>query len=153
MAAGVTIAEDQIPALVAFLDEKLAETVERAAGERALLLDAVLAPGGVNPALVNAMEAGGPYGMGWPAPRVAAGPVRIIKCDVVGNGHVRAIVAGEDGRSIKCVAFRSADTPLGLALLGAARDRRLWIAGRAKIDDWGARPAAEIHIEDAAWVE
>ncbi|RSY81991.1 single-stranded-DNA-specific exonuclease RecJ [Sphingomonas koreensis] len=153
MAAGVTIAEDQIPALVAFLDEKLAETVERAAGERALLLDAVLAPGGVNPALVNAMEAGGPYGMGWPAPRVAAGPVRIIKCDVVGNGHVRAIVAGEDGRSIKCVAFRSADTPLGLALLGAPRDRRLWIAGRAKIDDWGARPAAEIHIEDAAWVE
>ena len=103
--------------------------------------------------LVNAMEAGGPYGMGWPAPRVAAGPVRIIKCDVVGNGHVRAIVAGEDGRSIKCVAFRSADTPLGLALLGASRDRRLWIAGRAKIDDWGPRPAAEIHIEDAAWAD
>lgn len=153
MAAGVTIAEDQIPALTAFLDEKLAETVERAAGERALLLDAVLAPGGVNPELVNAMEAGGPYGMGWPAPRVAAGPVRVIKCDIVGNGHVRAIVAGEDGRSIKCVAFRSADTPLGLALLGAPRDRRLWIAGRAKIDDWGARPAAEIHIEDAAWAE
>jgi single-stranded-DNA-specific exonuclease len=153
MAAGVTIAEDQIPALTAFLNEKLAEIVERAAGERALLLDAVLAPGGVNPDLVNAMEAGGPYGMGWPAPRVAAGPVRIIKCDVVGNGHVRAIVAGEDGRSIKCVAFRSADTPLGLALLGASRDRRLWIAGRAKIDDWGARPAAEIHIEDAAWAD
>jgi len=153
MAAGVTVAEGQIAAFTAFLEAKLAETVERASGERALLLDAVLAPGGVNPDLVNAMEAGGPYGMGWPSPRVAAGPVRIVKCDIVGNGHVRAIVAGEDGRSIKCVAFRSADTPLGLALLGAPRDRKLWIAGRAKIDDWGARPAAEIHIEDAAWVE
>eukprot|EP01136_Pigoraptor_vietnamica_P020328 Opistho-1_new@69081 len=153
MAAGVTIAEGQIAEFTAFLEAKLAETVERASGERALLLDAVLAPGGVNPALVDAMEAGGPYGMGWPAPRVAAGPVRIIKCDIVGNNHVRAIVAGEDGRSIKCVAFRAADTPLGLALLGAPRDRKLWIAGRAKIDDWGARPAAEIHIEDAAWVD
>ncbi|MBX3594728.1 single-stranded-DNA-specific exonuclease RecJ [Sphingomonas sp.] len=153
MAAGVTIAEDQIAAFAAFLDAKLAEGVERAAGERALLLDAVLAPGGVSPDLVTAMDAGGPYGMGWPAPRVAAGPVRMIKCDVVGNGHVRAIVAGEDGRSIKCVAFRAADTPLGLALLGAPRDRRLWIAGRAKIDDWGARPAAEIHLEDAAWAD
>jgi single-stranded-DNA-specific exonuclease len=153
MAAGVTIAEGQIAGFTAFLEAKLAENVARAAGERALLLDAVLAPGGVNPALVDAMEAGGPYGMGWPAPRVAAGPVRIIKCDIVGNGHVRAIVAGEDGRSIKCVAFRAADTPLGLALLGAPRDRRLWIAGRAKIDDWGARPAAEIHIEDAAWAD
>jgi len=153
MAAGVTVAEGQIAAFTAFLEAKLADNVARAAGERALLLDAVLAPGGVNPTLVDAMEAGGPYGMGWPAPRVAAGPVRIIKCDVVGNGHVRAIVAGEDGRSIKCVAFRAADTPLGLALLGAPRDRKLWIAGRAKIDDWGARPAAEIHIEDAAWVD
>ncbi|HSX56887.1 MAG TPA: single-stranded-DNA-specific exonuclease RecJ [Sphingomonas sp.] len=153
MAAGVTVAEGQIAEFAAFLEAKLADTVARAAGERALLLDAVLAPGGVNPDLVNAMEAGGPYGMGWPSPRVAAGPVRIIKCDIVGNGHVRAIVAGEDGRSIKCVAFRAADTPLGLALLGAPRDRKLWIAGRAKIDDWGARPAAEIHIEDAAWAD
>lgn len=153
MAAGVTVAEGMIAEFTAFLETKLAETVARASGERALLLDAVLAPGGVNLDLVNAMEMGGPYGMGWPAPRVAAGPVRIIKCDVVGNGHVRAIVAGEDGRSIKCVAFRAAETPLGLALLGAPRDRRLWIAGRAKIDDWGARPAAEIHIEDASWAD
>ncbi len=153
MAAGVTVAEDQIPAFVAFLNAKLAEAVERASGDRALLLDAVLAPGGVNPLLVEAMEAGGPYGMGWPAPRVVAGPVRLIKCDVVGNGHVRAIVAGDDGRSIKAMAFRAADTPLGLALLGAPRDRKLWIAGRAKIDDWGPRPAAEIHLDDAAWAD
>ncbi|MFN4097282.1 MAG: single-stranded-DNA-specific exonuclease RecJ [Sphingomonas sp.] len=153
MAAGVTVAEDQIPAFVAFLNAKLAEAVERASGDRALLLDAVLAPGGVNPLLVEAMEAGGPYGMGWPAPRVVAGPVRLIKCDVVGNGHVRAIVAGDDGRSIKAMAFRAADTALGLALLGAPRDRKLWIAGRAKIDDWGPRPAAEIHLDDAAWAD
>ena len=153
MAAGVTVAEDQIPAFVAFLNAKLTDAVERASGNRALLLDAVLAPGGVNPDLVTAMEAGGPYGMGWPAPRVVAGPVRLIKCDIVGNGHVRAIVAGDDGRSIKAMAFRAADTPLGLALLGAPRDRKLWIAGRAKIDDWGARPAAEIHLDDAAWAD
>jgi single-stranded-DNA-specific exonuclease len=152
MAAGITVAEAQIGALAAFLDDKLAAHVERAAGERALLLDAVLAPAGVNPLLVEAMEAGGPYGMGWPAPRVATGPVRIVKCDIVGNGHVRAIVAGDDGGSLKCVAFRAADTALGQALLAAPRDRKLWIAGRAKIDDWGARPAAEIHLEDAAWV-
>jgi single-stranded-DNA-specific exonuclease len=36
-------------------------------------------------------------------------------------------------------------------LLHGTRDRWLWLAGRAKIDDWGSRPAAELHIEDAAW--
>ncbi|UZK67041.1 single-stranded-DNA-specific exonuclease RecJ [Sphingomonas sp. M1-B02] len=153
MAAGLTIAEDRLDAFADFLEDRLAERVTAAMGERALLLDAVVAPGGVVPTLVTAMEAGGPYGMGWPGPRIAAGPVSVIKCDVVGNGHVRAIVAGDDGRSIKAMAFRQAESELGAALLSAPRHRKLWLAGRAKIDDWGARPAAELHIDDAAWAE
>ncbi len=153
MAAGLTIAADQIDGFGDFLEGRLAEGVARSTGDRALLVDALVAPGGVTPALVTALEQGGPYGMGWPAPRVAAGPVRVIKADIVGNGHVRAVVAGDDGKSIKTVAFRQAETPLGLALLGAAPHRRLWIAGRAKIDDWSSRPAAEIHLDDAAWAD
>ena len=65
----------RIEALADFLDERLAADVARSRDDRALLLDAVLAPGGVCPDLCDALEAGGPYGAGWPAPRVAAGPV------------------------------------------------------------------------------
>jgi len=153
MAAGLTIAEDRLEAFADFLEERLEAAVTRSIGDRALLVDALLAPGGVNPALVESMEAGGPYGMGWPVPRIAAGPVRIIKADVVGNGHVRAIASGDDGRPLKTVAFRAADTLLGQALLGAPPHRKLWLAGRAKIDDWGAKPAAELHLDDAAWAD
>ncbi len=153
MAAGLTIAADRLDAFAEFLESRLAEAVTRSIGDRALLLDALLAPGGVTPALVAAMDLGGPYGMGWPQPRVVAGPVRIIKADIVGNGHVRAVVAGDDGRTIKTVAFRQADTALGLALLGAPPHRKLWLAGRARIDDWGSRPAAELHLDDAAWAD
>ncbi|WP_242416270.1 single-stranded-DNA-specific exonuclease RecJ [Sphingomonas panni] len=152
-AAGVTVAEDAIPALADFLHARMAEPVERAREDRALLVDAVLAPGGVSPLLIEALEAGGPYGMGWPAPRVAAGPVRIVKADIVGNGHVRAILTGDDGRRFKGVAFRQAETDLGAALLGAPPHRKLWLAGRAKLDDWGSRPAAELHIDDMAWAD
>lgn len=153
MAAGITIAEDKIDAFANFLDERMEGDVSKARGERALQLDAVVAPGGVTAAFVEALEAGGPYGMGWPAPRIATGPVRIIKADIVGTDHVRAIVAGEDGRSLKTIAFRAADTPLGQAVLGAGNTRKLWVAGRVKIDDWGPRPAAELHLEDAAWAD
>ncbi|HKX22764.1 MAG TPA: single-stranded-DNA-specific exonuclease RecJ [Rhizorhapis sp.] len=153
MAAGLTVMADKVDALADFLDARLEADVARAQGERALLVDAVLSPGGVNPLFLEAIEEGGPYGTGWPAPRIATGPVRIIRADIVGNGHVRAVVSGEDGRSLKTVAFRQADTPLGQALLGADRERRLWMAGRAKLDDWGSRPAAELHVEDAAWAD
>ena len=151
MAAGLTIAADRIDAFTDFLEQHLAADVDRARGDRALLLDAVLSCGGIAPALIDALEAGGPYGAGWPSPRVAAGPLRIVKADIVGNGHVRAVVAGDDGRSIKTIAFRQAETALGLALLGAGPHRRLWLAGRARIDSWNGGAQAELHIDDAAW--
>ena len=153
MAAGLTVAADKIDALAEFLDERLSASVTKASADRAMLLDAIVAPGGVTPDFVDALEAGGPYGMGWPAPRIAAGPLRVIKADIVGTNHVRAVMAGDDGRSLKCVAFRASETELGQAILGAPRDRRLWVAGRAKIDDWGARKATELHIDDAAWAD
>jgi single-stranded-DNA-specific exonuclease len=153
MAAGLTVASDKIDALAAFLNERVAADVERATRDQALLLDTLVAPGGVTPGLVDALEAGGPYGAGWPAPRVATGPVRVLRADIVGSGHVRALVAGDDGRSLKTVAFRQADTPLGHALLAAPRDRRLWIAGRARTDEWNGRESAEIHLDDAAWCD
>lgn len=153
MAAGLTVDASRIDALADFLEDRLAADIARSGEDRNLLLDAIVATGGVTPALVETLEAGGPYGMGWPAPRIAAGPMRVIKADIVGTNHVRAVMAGDDGRSLKTVAFRQAETVLGQALLGAGHDRRLWVAGRAKIDDWGARAAAELHIDDIAFAD
>ena len=153
MACGVTVAADRIDALADFLDERLAADIAHAVDRRALLLDAVLAPGGVCPDLCDALEQGGPYGAGWPAPRVAAGPVRIVKADIVGNGHLRLVVAGDDGRRIKAIAFRMAESELGQAMLAAPPHRKLWIAGRIKRDEWGDRVAAEMLLEDAAWAD
>src|SRR5690606_9857973 len=115
------------------------------------LFDAILAPGGVCIDLHDALEAGGPYGAGWPAPRVAAGPVGIVKADVVGANHLRLVVAGDDGRRLKAIAFRMADTALGEAMLAAPPHRRLWLAGRVRRDDYNGRAGAELHLEDAAW--
>ncbi|MGZ8306451.1 MAG: single-stranded-DNA-specific exonuclease RecJ [Allosphingosinicella sp.] len=153
MAAGLTVERGGIEAFCAFLDERLAADVARSRDDRALLLDAVLAPGGLCPDLCDALEAGGPYGAGWPAPRVAAGPVRVIKADVVGNGHLRLIVAGDDGRRIKAIAFRMAASPLGEAMLAAPPHRKLWVAGRVRKDEWDGRIGAELHLEDAAWAD
>jgi len=152
MAAGLTVEADRLDALGAFLNERLAADVERASGDRSLLIDAVLAPRGISPLWCEAIESAGPYGAGWPAPRVATGPVRIVESGIVGTDHVRLIVAGDDGGRFKAIAFRAAETELGQALLHA-RGRKLWLAGRAKRDDWGSCPAAELHLEDAAWAD
>ena len=66
-----------------------------------------------------------------------------MKADVVGADHLRLIVSGPDGGRFKAMAFRSAETEMGQALLHASQGRRLWLAGRARIDDWGSRPQAD----------
>ena len=153
LAAGLTVAPDRVNALADWLDERLGRDVAVARVGQALQLDLAVAPLGLNPALVEELESAGPYGVGWPAPRLAVGPVRVVRADLVGTDHVRLIVTGTDGGQFKAVAFRAASTEFGQTLLRAPRDRRLWLAGRAKIDDWGSRPAAELHLEDAAWVD
>src|SRR5690606_37319883 len=153
MAAGLTVAADKVDALGEWLDERLAGAVARASAEQTTLLDVSLAPGGLTPELVGTLDSAGPFGVGWPGPRVAVGPVHLIKADVVGNDHLRLIAGGQDGASFKAIAFRMASSELGQALLHGAKGRRLWLAGRAKLDDWGSRPQAELHLEDAAWAD
>ncbi|MCC6925815.1 single-stranded-DNA-specific exonuclease RecJ [Novosphingobium sp.] len=153
MAAGLTVAPGGIDRLGDWLDEKLSRTVGEAMTGQSLALDLALAPGGLVPSLVETLESAGPYGMGWPGPRLAVGPVRMVKADLVGTDHVRLIVRGDDGASFKAIAFRAASTEMGQALLRATHHRRLWLAGRAKIDDWASRPQAELHVEDAAFAD
>ena len=150
MAAGLTLAPGGLDAFRDFISERLASEVERAIDGRALLLDALLAPGGVAGTLCDALDAAGPYGAGWPAPRVAAGPARLIKTSVVGDGHVRGFACGDDGKSFKWIAFRIAGTELGQALLSSTGDKRWWLAGTIKRDEWNGGNYAEMHLEDAA---
>ena len=153
MAAGLTIAASKLDALSDWLDERLANAVARASAEQETLLDLGLTAGGLTTDLVASLDVAGPYGVGWPGPRVAVGPVRLVNADIVGTDHLRVIAAGDDGRSFKGIAFRAAESPLGQALLHGAKGRRLWLAGRAKIDDWGNTPKVELHLEDAAFAD
>jgi single-stranded-DNA-specific exonuclease len=150
MAAGLTLPVGGLEPFRAFINERLAADVEKSRGDRALLLDALLAPGGVVGALCDALDAAGPYGAGWPSPRVAVGPARLIKTGIVGDGHVRGIACGDDGKSFKWIAFRSAASELGQVLLASPPDARWWLAGTIKRDEWNGGNAAEMHLEDAA---
>ena len=70
-----------------------------------------------------------PYGAGWPSPRVAAGPVRLLKTGIVGDGHVRGIAAATTARASSGSRSGARRRELGQALLRRAADARWWLAG------------------------
>lgn len=153
MACGVTVEAAQLDRFTAWLATTLEGPVAAAGSERQLSIDLAVAPRAVTPDLANALEACGPYGQAWPAPRVAVGPVRLLKCDPVGKSepktHVRFVATGPDGGRVEGIAFRALEGELGQMLMGAGSNP-LHLAGRVTADEWQGRLRAQIQLEDAA---
>lgn len=153
MACGVTVEAAQLERFTAWLAETLDGPVAAAGSERTLAIDLAVAPRAVTPELATALEACGPYGQAWPAPRVAVGPVRLLKCDPVGKAepktHLRFVAAGPDGGRVEGIAFRALEGELGQLLMGAGSNP-LNLAGRVTADEWQGRARAQIQLEDAA---
>jgi single-stranded-DNA-specific exonuclease len=153
MACGVTVAPGGLDSFAAWLNTHLAAAVAAAGGERTLAIDLSVAPRGITPALADALDACGPYGQGWPGPRVAVGPVRLVTAGRVGREapghHVRFVASGADGGRVEGIAFRCADTPLGALLLGG-NGTELVLAGRVEASEWQGRRRAQLQLDDAA---
>jgi single-stranded-DNA-specific exonuclease len=148
MAAGLTIREDKLENLVEFLEARIGVEIAAATESRALRLDGALAARGASRELYEMLEQAGPYGSGNPEPRFAVPSMRVAHADIVGKGHVRVALTGEDGARLKGIAFRAAETPLGRALLDRGTGP-VHVAGRLKADDWQGRRGVQLTIEDA----
>lgn len=149
MAAGLTVAEAKLPALQAFLAQKLADRTRMAVAAQGLEIDGALTAGGANDGLLSLIERAGPYGQGNPQPRFVLPAHRVKFAKVVGQGHVRCSLEAADGSRLDAVAFRAAGQPLGDLLTGTG-GMPLHVAGSLKRDDWGGRQRIEMFIDDAA---
>ena len=156
MAAGFTVEAARLDALAAFLSERLANADPSLGQARALGIDAALGVAAATIELVETVARVGPFGSANKEPRFVVANARVIKADVVGEKHVRAILGGGVGEAgnarLKGIAFRSLETPLGEALLthdGAP----LHIAGHLRVDRWQGVERVQLVIDDVAKVE
>jgi single-stranded-DNA-specific exonuclease len=149
MAAGLTVARQTLPALAAFLDERIAPQLGAAPAVRELGIDAALAPGAATRELVDLIERAGPFGAGNALPRFALTSVRVSHAQPVGEGHVRCSLVGIERGRVEAIAFRAGQTALGPALLDPARPV-LHVAGALRIDRYGGRDSVRLQIDDAA---
>ncbi|MDF1624866.1 MAG: single-stranded-DNA-specific exonuclease RecJ [Parvibaculaceae bacterium] len=148
MAAGLTVDAQKLDKLSRFLSDRVAGDVMTASEARELKLDGAMVLKAASREAFEMLEQAGPYGAGNAEPRFAVPRVRIVRADRVGQNHVRCILAGDDGGRLKAIAFRQADSPLGMALLDAG-SALFHVAGRLKADDWQGRRDVQLQIDDA----
>ncbi|MDD8022070.1 MAG: single-stranded-DNA-specific exonuclease RecJ [Paracoccaceae bacterium] len=152
MAAGLTVAEDQLEPAMARLSELLARQGAGAGGPRDLRLDGLLMPGAATPQLIEEIDKAGPFGQGAPAPRFAFPAMEIRAPRRIGENHLRFTFSDGMGARIDAVSFGAFDGPLGPVLSDPGANR-FHLAGRLEINTWGGRAKVQLRLEDAARVE
>ncbi|PPE79006.1 single-stranded-DNA-specific exonuclease RecJ [Kaistia algarum] len=148
MAAGLTIDPKRLVEFRAFLEQRAGAASRAARQDHYLAIDGALTARAATPDLIDMIERSGPFGAGHPEPIFALPAHRITYAETVGNGHVRATISTGD-QTLKAIAFRSAETDLGRALL-SNRGLPLHVAGMLGIDHWQGRRQASLRIIDAA---
>ncbi len=148
MAAGFTVAAERVADLAGFLNERVASA---AGGPIVPLLeiDGAIAGAAATPELAQMVGRLAPFGSGNPEPRFAVTDLRVVRGEVVGEGHVRLLLAGNSGARLKAIAFRSADGPLGQALLRGG-GAPLHLAGNLRADNWQDREGVQLIVDDGA---
>jgi len=150
MAAGLTVAADQLDALGAFLGERLARELGPTPRPAAALeLDGALRAPALSVELAARLQHLAPFGRGNPEPRFVVPDVRLFQVREIGSGHLDCWLADAAGARVRAVAFRAFASPLGRALREAA-GRPLHLAGRIKLEHWQGRERVSFLIEDAA---
>ena len=148
MAAGLTVAEDQIEPAMARLGELLAKQGAGSGGPADLRLDGLLMTGAATAQLVEQIEAAGPFGASAPAPRFAFAD-QAVTARRVGETHLRLTFTDGMGAPLEAIAFGAFDGPLGPALEHPGA-QRFHLAGRLEISTWNGRSKVQLRLEDAA---
>ncbi|PYE89545.1 exonuclease RecJ [Phyllobacterium leguminum] len=149
MAAGITVEREKLGSLRAYFEEAASAAVAKLRGDHSLAIDGALSASGATLTLYAALEKAGPYGSGHPQPVLALPHHRLVGANVVGKDHIRATLAGADGKRINAIAFRAAGSALGDFLLNRS-GQTIHVAGNLAINHWNGSSSTQIRILDAA---
>ena len=77
------------------------------------MLDSIISPSAVNIDFYNKVALLSPFGSGNPEPKFIIENVKTINGKIVGEKHIKSVLIGKDGTTIKSIAFNAVDNDLG----------------------------------------
>ena len=147
MAGGFSIKVENIEKLKNFILRKFNSINEDLTSDKPLMLDSVISPSAVNIDFYKKISLLQPFGSGNPEPRFMIENLNTINGKVVGDKHVKSVLIGKDGSTIKSIAFNATDNDLGAYLLKKNK-KSFNIAGKLSLNEWRGQSNVEFIIDD-----
>ena len=147
MAGGFSIDVAQIDKFKDFIIRKFKNINEDLTQVKPLYLDSTIAPTAINLEFFDKVNLLAPFGSGNPEPRFIVENLKPVNSKVVGDKHIKSILIGPEGSSIKTIAFNALDNELAPYLL--KKNNKLFnIAGKLSLNEWRGQKNVEFIIDD-----
>jgi single-stranded-DNA-specific exonuclease len=147
MAGGFSIAVKNIDKFKEFIFRKFKNINEDLTKERPLFLDSVISPTAINIDFYNKVNVLAPFGSGNPEPKFIIENLKTVNGKIVGEKHIKSILIGQDGSSVKAIAFNAVENDLGSYLL-KKNNKSFNIAGKLSLNEWKGQSNVEFIIDD-----
>ena len=147
MAGGFTIKADQIEKFKKFIFKKFSKLDQYSIKQRPLFLDSIISPTAINLEFYNKVNVLAPFGSGNPEPKFIIENLKTVSHKIIKEKHIKSVLLGADGSTIKTIAFNSVDNEIGAYLL--KKDNKLFnIAGKLSLNEWRGQSNVEFIIDD-----
>ena len=107
MAGGFSIKLGNVEKFKKFISKKFESINENLKIEKPLLVDSIISPSAVNIELYKKVALLSPFGSGNPEPKFVIEDLKTINGKIVGESHIKSVLIGKDGSTIKSIAFNS----------------------------------------------
>ena len=150
MAAGITLSYNKLNEFKIFFNEYVKKKTIEKSLYNYLHIDSILSVGGINNDLFKMLDDIGPFGSENPKPIFAAKNIKIINPKIVGESenHISCHISDKSGKTIKGIAFHSANNSLGKVMLSDYKKRLFNLVGHLKKTEWKNKDYFELIIED-----
>ena len=147
MAGGFSIEVSNIKKFKEFVFNKYRGINIDLSVEKPLLIDCKIAPSAVNLDFYEKVNILSPFGSGNPEPKFYIEDLKPVNSKVVGEKHIKSVLIGPEGSSIKTIAFNAVDNELGAYLL-KKKSNIFNIAGKLSLNEWRGQKNVEFIIDD-----
>ena len=147
MAGGFSIDIKNIKSFKEFVFNKFRGINMDLTADRPLLIDSKIAPSAINLEFYEKINILSPFGSGNPEPKFFIEDLKPVNSKIVGEKHIKSVLIGPEGSSIKTIAFNALDNELGAYLL--KKNNNIFnIAGKLSLNEWRGQKNVEFIIDD-----
>ena len=151
MAAGFSLNKDKLDDFKNYLKKQIKPEMI-GTDLSSISVDGILTVNGANDSLMDGLSLLAPYGEANPEPKFVLKDVLITHINLLKNGHITCTLTDRNGKNINAIAFRAADTELGIQILNE-HNRYMHMLGILKRDTWRGHTKIQFQIIDAAFAE